>query len=132
MKHLTIIFLTLLAVTWVATNATAMVETGGIVAPEKTLADFQRENAGTKLVVAWNKYAEYKSFPRPTLEAGRIRTEAMAPAKTAVADYAAGTKWVVGFWKSLEGEREAVKMPVRVIASDQGSGTKWIVRFLKG
>lgn len=56
----------------------------------KSLSDFQREYSGTKPMVAFEKYREFKylqKFPRPTLDTARIRTEAVEQSP-----YLTGTK----------------------------------------
>ncbi len=74
--------------TWTKTTAVAVVllaaATGANAAqmaaelPARTLADFQKQYAATKPVVAVQKFWEYealKATPRPTLAVSHMRTE---------------------------------------------------------
>lgn len=112
---------------FVAVQAYAAMEATGVQVPAKTLGDFQKEYSGTKPIVAWNKYQEYKRLqnaPRPTLEASRMRTE------PAVFDEYAGTKPIVRFL-NLNRPRVAPTRGYVYIAPASDSGTKPVVAFLK-
>lgn len=75
-----------LAVIAVMATAGAAYAAGGEMAaqvPGKTLADFQAQFAGTKPVVAIDKYLEYQALqlaPKPTLAQPRLREEGRGPA----------------------------------------------------
>ncbi|MBI4549410.1 MAG: hypothetical protein HY714_00590 [Candidatus Omnitrophica bacterium] len=99
----------------------------------KTLADFQREYAGTKPVVAWHKFQEYQlvgSAPRPTLSVNRIR---LTPEEMTSTEFARGTKPAVGVLIKSEAERAAARPKtlgaVEIAAPDQG--TKPVLGMLK-
>lgn len=87
-------------------------QTAGAMAPEKTLADFQRES-GSKPVVAAQKYMAYKQgvleqAPRPTLLPIRLRQEAPARAGMTLRDFQReweGTKPVVAIQKYMESRK---------------------------
>ena len=109
--------------------AYAAMETAGIETPAKTLADFQIQYSGTKPMIAWNKYQEYKTIqnvPRPTLEVSRMRIEPL------MVNQFAGTKPAVGFTRKHQakeiapfvGTREAWRISYL-------SGTKPVVAFLR-
>lgn len=112
----------------VAVQAYATIETSGVgvEVPGKTLADFQKEYSGTKPIVAWHKYQEYRRLqnaPRPTLEASRMRTEPL------VYDEFSGTKPIVRF---INQNRPKAKTTEHVyVAPAPDSGTKPVVAFLR-
>ena len=106
---------------FLAAPAYAVVETGAVGAPAKTLADFERSYSDTKPIVAWNKYQEYRRLqnaPRPTLSVSRMRT-----------------------WETFEGGLSGTKPIVRAtrkhvavntgisVLPTAGSGTKPIVGY---
>ena len=89
----------------------------------KSLADFQKQYAGTKPVVAFDKYREFNTlqkFPRPTLESSRIRTE------VEVSDFS-GTKPIVKFTMSHRPQRTSEAY----IEPPYGSGTKPVIAYAK-
>jgi hypothetical protein len=113
----------------------AFAATEGVTAGigEKTLADFQKEYAGTKPIVAWHKFQEYQlvgSAPRPTLSVAQIR---LSPEEMTSLDFARGTKPSVGILMKEEAERTAARGnsagALEIAAPDQGS--KPVVGMLK-
>ncbi len=89
----------------------------------KTLTDFQREYSGTKPMVAFEKYREFKylqKFPRPTLDTSRIRTEVVEPSP-----YLTGTK---PFIKALYPTTSLGRL---ILGPVSDSGTKPIVAMMR-
>lgn len=120
----------------IAIPAFAFVEGAGVSAEGKTLADFQREYAGTKPMIAWHKYQDYKLFgevPQPTLGEKAIR---VAPEERNLEDFMRGTKPVAGWLAQEEAERRAKLRQGEAIIylglPNLTSGTKPVVQMLKG
>lgn len=134
MKTMKVIVVAVMAVS-LSIPAYAMFESVEAVGG-KTLADFQKEFSGTKPVVAWNKYMEYKFLekaPRPTLGLSHMRIE---PGEGTITDYARGTKLAAGFVRYEEAQRNKGRAPGRYVAreaaeSDVALGTKPVVWMLK-
>ncbi len=101
MKNTTKIIGAVIAMALTGATAHAAVEPVEMRAPQKTLVDFKAEYAGTKPVVAINKYWEYQALqrtPRPTLAVTTIREEDERGQALAT-----GTKPVVGALRKFEG-----------------------------
>lgn len=95
-----------------ALPAYAITEGTEAAVPGKTLVDFQKEFAGTKPVVGWNKYQDFMTWgrvPQPSLGVQQMRA---TPLEKSIADYMLGSKPAAGFLRYQEAKRDAARMGV--------------------
>ena len=125
----------MLVLALIAIPAYAAMETSGseVVAPVKTLADFQKEWSGSKPITPILKYYDWKTMlelaPKPTLAVSRMRTEGVTLDEKTLANLNRGTKPVIGYIQAEEKKGE--RLEIIRFSFDETSGTKPAVQQLK-